>query len=92
MDIHNVIIRPIVTEKGTHQSRTLNAYAFEVHRDANKFQIRQAVETMYGVKVADVRTANQKGKPRRHGFRWSQSKAWKKAVVELHPDHHIDLF
>lgn len=92
MDIHNVIIRPLVTEKGTHQSQALNTYAFEVNRDANKAQIRQAVESLYEVKVVNVRTANRKGKPRRHGMRWSKTKDWKKAMVELRPDHHIDLF
>ncbi|NLF31965.1 MAG: 50S ribosomal protein L23 [Planctomycetes bacterium] len=92
MDIHNIIIRPLVTEKGTFQSQALNAYAFQVHRDASKAQIRQAVEQLYEVKVQDVRTANRKGKPRRHGMRWGQTAAWKKAVVVLHPDDHIDLF
>jgi large subunit ribosomal protein L23 len=92
MDIHNIIIRPLVTEKGTFQSQALNAYAFQVHRDASKAQIRQAVEQLYEVKVQDVRTANRKGKPRRHGMRWGKTAAWKKAVVVLHPDDHIDLF
>ena len=92
MDIYTTIIRPLVTEKGAHQSRTLNTYAFEVHRDASKAQIRQAVESIYNVKVLDVRTANRKGKPRRQGMRMGTTRAWKKAVVKLHPDHHIDLF
>ena len=92
MNIHDVIIRPLVTEKGTHQSQTLNAYAFEVHPNANKAQIRQAVEQIYEVKVLDVRTANRKGKPRRAGMHMSKTKDWKKAVCELHEDHHIDLF
>ena len=92
MDIHSIIIRPLVTEKGTHQSDRLNAYAFEVHRQANKVQIRQAVEKIYDVKVLTVRTANRKGKPRRGRMRMTETKAWKKAVVVLDPDHHIDLF
>lgn len=91
-DITTVLIRPLVTEKGTHQSQTRNAYAFEVAAEANKAQIKQAVEKLYHVKVRSVRTANRKGKPRRTGMRVSTTRHWKKAVVVLHPDHHIDLF
>jgi large subunit ribosomal protein L23 len=91
-DIYNVLVRPLVTEKGTHQSQTLNAYAFEVNPRANKAQIKQAVEKIYNVKVHEVRTANRAGKPRRAGMRWGKTKAWKKAVVVLDPEHHIDLF
>ena len=92
MDKHSIIIRPLVTEKGTHQSQSLNTYAFEVHTGAGKFQIKRAVEEIYEVKVLSVRTANRKGKPRRQGMHWGQTRAWKKAVVQLHPDHHIDIF
>lgn len=92
MDIHNIIIRPLVTEKGTFQSSALNAYAFRVHREANKTEIKQAVETLYDVKVKTVRTANRRGKPRRHGMRRGTTASWKKAVVVLDPDYHIDLF
>ena len=65
MDNINVIIKPLVTEKSTHQQTTRNAYAFQVHPGANKHQIKQAVEKLYNVKVIDVRTMNRKGKPRR---------------------------
>jgi len=91
-DIYNVLIRPLVTEKGTHQSQTRNAYAFEVNSEANKAQIKQAVEKIYQVKVMSVRTANRKGKPRRTGWKYGTTRHWKKAVVVLHPDFHIDLF
>jgi large subunit ribosomal protein L23 len=91
-NIYSVIIRPLVTEKGTHQSQTRNAYAFQVHPDANKAQIKQAVEKIYNVKVLEVRTANRKGKPRRQGMRMGTTAHWKKAVVVLHTDQHIDLF
>ncbi len=92
-DIYNVIIRPLVTEKGTRDSQLLNAYAFEVNPDANKAQIKQAIEKIYSVKVLEVRTANRRGKPRRYGYRSvGATRRWKKAVVVLHPDHHIDLF
>jgi len=91
-DIYTTIVRPLITEKGTHQSQTRNAYAFEVAPTANKVQIKQAVEKIYNVKVLDVRTANRKGKPRRVGMRQGRTKHWKKAIVVLHEDHRIDLF
>jgi large subunit ribosomal protein L23 len=103
MDIYHTIIRPLVTEKGTYlsqqshdQTRTRRArggaYAFEVHPNANKAQIRRAVETIYDVKVIAVRTANRQGKTRRFRFKTGQTAASKKAVVVLHPDYRIDLF
>jgi large subunit ribosomal protein L23 len=90
--MYSVIIRPLVTEKGTHQSQKMNAYAFEVALGSTKAQIKHAVETIYEVKVAEVRTSNRKGKPRRSGMTWGTTSHWKKAVVVLHPDFHIDLF
>ena len=90
--IYSVVVRPLVTEKTTHQSQTRNAYAFEVSPEANKAQIKQAVEKIYGVKVLEVRTAVRKGKPRRTGMRWGSTRHWKRAVVVLHEDHRIDMF
>jgi len=91
--IYNIIIKPLVTEKGTFQSEAMKAYAFQVASWANKAQIKQAVEGIYNVKVLKVRTANRKGKPRRVRWnQWGATKHWKKAVVILHEDHHIDLF
>ena len=103
MDIYHTIVRPLVTEKGTHQSQQSQsashsrparggAYTFEVHREANKTQIRQAVEKIYGVKVLTVRTSNRAGKRRRYRQTYGQTRSWKKAVVVLQPDYHIDLF
>ena len=92
MDWHQVVIRPLVTEKGTRTSATLNAYPFQVHPEANKFEIKHAVEKIYNVKVREVPTANRKGKPRRARFKRSLTSHWKKAVVVLDSDHHIDLF
>jgi len=91
-DIYSIIVRPLVTEKGTFQSQALNAYAFEVARRANKTQIKVAIEKIYGVKVSEVRTATRKGKPRRAGRTMTHTKTWKKAIVVLQEDHHIDLF
>ena len=92
MDDYNIIIKPLVTEQGMHFANTKNAYSFEVNKKANKVQIRSAVERLYSVKVTDVRTANVKGKPRRRGRTMGVTKSWKKAVVVLHEDYHIDLF
>jgi large subunit ribosomal protein L23 len=92
MDHINVIIKPLVTEKSTHQQQTRNAYAFQVHADANKYQIKDAVEKLYHVKVLDVRTMNRKGKPRRSRFKIATTPAWKRAVVVLDENSRIDLF
>ncbi len=92
MDWHQVVIRPLVTEKGTRTSSTLNAYPFQVHPQANKSEIKHAVERIYNVRVREVRTANRKGKPRRTRFKRGLTSHWKKAVVVLDPDYHIDLF
>ena len=91
-EMYNIVVRPLITEKGTFQSQALNAYAFEVAPAANKAQVRQAIEKIYDVRVMDVRTATRKGKPRSAGRTMSRTKHWKKAVVVLHPDDHIDLF
>ncbi len=103
MDIYHVIKRPLVTEKGTHQSQQAHgatrsmparggAYAFEVHAQASKPMIKQAIEKIYNVKVLSVRTANRLGKRRRVRYKVGKTADWKKAVVVLHGDHHIDLF
>jgi len=92
MDDYSVIIRPLITEQGMHFANIKGAYSFEVNKKANKTQIRNAVERIYEVKVDKVRTANRKGKYRRKGRTFGQTAAWKKAVVFLKPDYHIDLF
>lgn len=103
MDIYHVIKRPLVTEKGTHQTTQSHgatrthrarggAYAFEVHADASKPMIKQAVERIYNVKVESVRTANRVGKARRVRYKIGQTRDWKKAVVVLKADYHIDVF
>jgi len=92
LDDYNVIIRPLITEQGTHLASTKGAYSFEVNKKANKIQIKIAVEKIYGVKVSKVRTANRRGKHRRRGRAFGMTASWKKAVVFLEPDYHIDLF
>jgi len=92
LDDYSVIIRPLITEQGMHFANTKGAYSFEVNRRANKRQIKNAVEKIYSVKVLKVRTANFKGKYRRRGRTAGMTASWKKAVVFLGPDYHIDLF
>lgn len=89
---HQVIVRPLLTEKGVHRSTRYNAYAFEVNRLATKHDIRNAVEELFHVKVLKVHTVNRKGKPRRIKNRASQTSDWKKAIVKLHPENRIDFF
>ena len=92
MDDYNIIIRPLITEQGMHFANVKGMYSFEVNSKANKQQIKKAVENIYSVKVDKVRTANRKGKYRRRGGTAGMTAAWKKAVVFLEPDYHIDLF
>ena len=103
MDIYQVIKRPLVTEKGTHQSQQSHgatrhmparggSYAFEVHPDASKPMIRLAIEKIYDVKVHTVRTACRHGKKRRVRFKIGKRPDWKRAVVVLKAESHIDLF
>jgi large subunit ribosomal protein L23 len=92
VDDYDIIIRPLITEQGMHFASMKSAYCFEVNRKANKTQIRNAVERIYNVKVQKVRTANRKGKYRRRGRTYGMTASWKKAIVFLDPEFHIDLF
>jgi large subunit ribosomal protein L23 len=89
---HQIILRPLVTEKGMHRSTRCNAYAFEVNPSADKADVRRAVEELFNVKVLKVRTQKRKGKPRRTRFRYGHTKDWKKAIVTLDPEHRIGFF
>jgi large subunit ribosomal protein L23 len=89
---HQVIVRPLVTEKGMHRANRHGAYSFEVVTEATKTDIRRAVEEMFNVKVEKVAVQNRIGKARRSRTRTTSTKAWKKAVVTLKPDFKIDLF
>ena len=92
MDNTNVIIKPLITEKSNHQQTTRNAYAFQVHHQANKYQIKSAVESLYEVKVADVRTMTRKGKLRRTKTGTTNASSWKRAIVVLEENSKIELF
>lgn len=95
-DIRLVIQRPIVTEKGTGLKEGLNRYVFRVDVNANKRQIKKAVETMFDVRVTDVRTAIYRGKRtvvmNRAGRFEGYKSNWKKAYVTLAQGDSIDLF
>jgi len=90
--IYQVLKRPLVTEKTNGLRETKNDYAFEVATDANKIEIRQAVESLFGVKVKSVRTCIARGKFRRTRKGFGQKPNWKKAVVTLHEGETIELF
>jgi large subunit ribosomal protein L23 len=103
---YQVVLRPIVTEKSTHQSTRAerhpsaedgklgasSSYTFEVCSHASKTDIKKAVQEMFGVRVVKVNTQNCMGKKRRYRFRVGTMPNWKKAIVTLHPDDRIEFF
>ena len=91
MDASQIIIRPVVSEK-SYVLAAADKYTFRVHPDAHKTQIRQAVESLFDVKVVEVRTASVKSKPKRRGFTAGRSRSWKKAVVQVRAGDTIPIF
>lgn len=92
MNIYSVIKKPHVTEKTSLGSDTTNTVSIVVDRDANKIEIKQAVESLFKVKVADVRTVNVAGKVKRVGRNTGKRSNWKKAYVTLQEGQSIDFF
>jgi len=92
LEPHQILLRPLVTEKGVHRATRHNQYAFEIHRDATKTDVKLAIEELFDVKVAKVRTQTRKGKIRRYRFKVGRTSDWKKAIVQLEGDHRIDFF
>jgi large subunit ribosomal protein L23 len=92
MDPHQIIIRPVISEKSYNLIEMENQYTFQVDRRANKNQIKRAVEEAFDVKVYKVNTVNVKSKPKRQGLTRGRTAAWKKAVVRLAEGDRIDLF
>jgi len=82
-NMYEVIRRPLITEKTTLLKETQRSLCFEVHKDASKPEIKKAVESLFGVKVADVRVANVHGKVKRQGRYVGRRSDWKKAYVVL---------
>ena len=89
---YTVIEAPLITEKGTFVNETGNQVVFQVRPDANKIEIKRAVEKLFKVKVLKVRTANILGKTRRVGRSVGRRPDWKKAYVTLGDGQHIDFF
>jgi large subunit ribosomal protein L23 len=92
LEPYQVVIRPLITEKATHLSERHNAYTFEVNPLATKTEIKGAIETLFNVKVLDVRTQNRRGKLRRYRMKSGRMRNWKKAIVSLQEEYRIDFY
>jgi len=92
VDIYQVIKEPHITEKANLQKGAANQVSFKVHRQANKIEIRRAVEALFKTKVLNVRTMNMIGKSRRMGKHVGRKPHWKKAIVQLAPGENIAFF
>lgn len=92
MSSHQVIMRPIVTEKTTHLKDASNIIAFEVAPRANKIEVKRAVEELFRVKVAEVRLFNVRGKMKRLGRNVGKRRDWRKAYVRLAPGEKAPEF
>ena len=91
-DAHSIIKEMVVTEKGTRLTELGNQYQFKVDRQANKIDIKRAVETLFEVKVKNVNTMNRPGKKKRErSMQYGRTASWKKAVVTLKEGQSIDL-
>lgn len=91
MDARTILIRPVISEK-SYALIGEGKYTFRVDGRAHKTQIAQAVEEVFGAKVAQVRTAKVRSKPKRRGLTKGRTRAWKKAIVQLAPGESIELF
>lgn len=92
MDMKDTLVRPIITEKSSAHLGNERTYAFEVGLEANKHEIKQAIETFYGVSVENVRTLVVRGKTKRAGRFSGKRSNWKKAYVTLTAGQSINLF
>ena len=92
MSIHDTLIKPLVTEKGITKKESERTLCFQVSKDANKIQIKQAVKKLFGVDVAEVRTANFEGKLRRRGRFAAYRSDWKKAYVKIAEGQKVPEF
>ena len=91
MNVRDVIVEPVVSEK-SYALMADGKYTFRVHERAHKTQIKRAVEEIFGVGVAEVRTMQVRSKPKRRGLHSGRTRSWKKAVVQLAPGERIELF
>ena len=90
-DFYRIVQKPVLSEKATYDSGARNSYHFRVPRDANKIEIRRAVETLFKVKVLKVNTLQRRGKMRRRGWSSGESQAWKRAMVTLAEGNTIEI-
>ncbi len=91
-EAQQILIAPQISEKSSQQTETLNRYFFRVHPQANKLEIKHAVETLFKVSVRKVNTMNMPGKPKRErSMKYGRTSAWKRAVVTLKEGDSIDL-
>jgi large subunit ribosomal protein L23 len=89
---HETVIRPLITEKTSIQKELNNQLTFEVDRRANRIEIKQAIESIFNVRVAAVKTMQVKGKTKQRGRTIGKRRDWKKAIVKLMPGERIDFF
>jgi large subunit ribosomal protein L23 len=92
MEMKDILVRPIVTEKSTTHLGSDNTYAFEVGLKANKVEVKRAIEQFYGVSVTKVRTLVVRGKVKRFGRRTAKRSNWKKAYVTLADGQSINIY
>lgn len=92
MNEYDVVVRPIITEKTSLLKETANQYVFEVQRDANKIEIKKAIEKLFKVKVVSVSVVQLEGKKKRMGRFSGKKPDWKKAYVKLSPKDKITIF
>lgn len=88
----DIVLRPVVTEKTLREAERNNTYTFRVREDANKVQIRDAIERIFKVRVADVRTQSYRGKRRRVGRSLGFTNSWKKALIRVKEGDSIDFY
>jgi len=92
LEPYQVLERPLITEKATFAAERYNSYTFQVNPLATKTEIKNAVESLFNVKVVDVRTVNRAGKKRRYKTRVGMTSGYKKAIVQLSDEHRIDFY
>jgi large subunit ribosomal protein L23 len=92
LEAYQVILRPMITEKATHMSERHNAYTFEVNPLATKTEVKNAVQTLFNVEVADVRVQNRRGVEKRVRLKKGMTRNYKKAIVKLKDEFRIDFY
>ncbi|MFT6631742.1 MAG: large subunit ribosomal protein L23 [Bacteriovoracaceae bacterium] len=92
MHVEQVLVKPLLTEKSSIETENTNRYVFKVLLKANKYQIKDAVESMFDVKVIDVRTAILPGKVKKAGKTTKKTSSWKKAYVKIQDGQKLELF